>query len=243
MTASPILPTAALKASKNSNINQSSNKKSKNKSKAVSSSPAIICWRFPESQVCACTIPCQQSIATVKIYEIIPGLFVGSVVAAFKHEWLYNEFNIRRILNVSNEKYSKNEKLFQYLQICIEDALHENLIPHFKKTNKFIEEALEHSNVGVYVHCRAGISRSPSVIIAYLMWKRNISYKDADKIVGKVHPDANPNSSFREQLQSNVYWNIIQEHYMCVISKEKQLMKQKKQLKNQDQNKNQTQKK
>ena len=165
-----------------------------------------ICWRFPQLMQCGCTRPCRLAVKTVKIFEIIPGLYVGPVHGAYKHKYLYDK-NVRYILNVSNEKYVQNDKLFKYLQIKIEDAVTTEIIKYFKETNKFIENALSNKE-GVYVHCRAGISRSPSFIMAYLIWKQNVNYEKADKIVGRVHPDAHPNSSFVKQLQE--YHKIIE---------------------------------
>jgi len=140
-----------------------------------------------------------MAVKSVQIFEIIPGLFVGAVHGAYKHEYLKRK-NVGRILNISNEKYFRNQKLFEYLQIDLEDAVTTKITPHFRKSNMFIDEALS-AKQGVYVHCRAGISRSPSFIMAYLMWKRAITFKEADTIVGRVHPDANPNSAFVWQLQ------------------------------------------
>eukprot|EP01084_Bolivina_argentea_P121588 215474_1 len=180
-----------------------------------------ICWRFPSLSVCGCTRPCREAVQTVEIFEIIPGLFVGAVHGAYKHQYLKNK-NIKCILNISNEKYFQNKQLFEYLQIDIEDAVTTEIIKHFEITNIFIDQALS-SKQGVYVHCRAGISRSPSVIMAYLMWKNGIGVNEADKIVGKVHPDANPNSSFMRQLEQ--YEKIVKQNLFFKISKKMNLNK------------------
>eukprot|EP01084_Bolivina_argentea_P121586 215470_1 len=158
-----------------------------------------ICWRFPSLSVCGCTRPCREAVQTVEIFEIIPGLFVGAVHGAYKHQYLKNK----------NIKY-------------IEDAVTTEIIKHFEITNIFIDQALS-SKQGVYVHCRAGISRSPSVIMAYLMWKNGIGVNEADKIVGKVHPDANPNSSFMRQLEQ--YEKIVKQNLFFKISKKMNLNK------------------
>eukprot|EP01083_Nonionella_stella_P240934 841785_1 len=180
-----------------------------------------ICWRFPQLSICGCTRPCRESVQTVQIFEIIPGLFVGPVHGAYKHAYLKDK-NIKKILNISNEKYYKNEKWFEYLQIDIEDAIASQIIKYFKTTNKFIDDALS-SQQGVYVHCRAGISRSPSFIMAYLMWKQSIGYQQADKIVGRVHPFANPNSSFVRQLEE--YEKRLQQNVLFKLSKKMNLEK------------------
>ena len=160
-----------------------------------------ICMRFPNNNVCGCTRPCRKAVMKVKYYEIIKNLYVGCVEGAFNHDKL-KSMNVKYILNCSNEKYYQNKKLFTYMVINIKDDLHENIIKYFNKTNKFIDNGLNNKKCAVYVHCKAGISRSVSFIMAYLIYKYNISYNDADKMVGKVHPDALPNSAFRFQLQT-----------------------------------------
>ncbi len=53
----------------------------------------------------------------------------------------------------------------------------------------------------VFVHCVAGISRSASVCVGYLMWKHRMSYQQAYKVVKDSRPWINPNHGFVDQLQ------------------------------------------
>lgn len=54
---------------------------------------------------------------------------------------------------------------------------------------------------GVLVHCQAGVSRSASVVIGYLMWKEQISYQEAYAAVKRCRPIIWPNDGFICQLQ------------------------------------------
>ena len=52
----------------------------------------------------------------------------------------------------------------------------------------------------VLVHCQAGISRSPTIVIAYLMKTKNLNQIEAYSEVHKIRPIIDPNMSFRCQL-------------------------------------------
>jgi len=54
----------------------------------------------------------------------------------------------------------------------------------------------------IFVHCFAGISRSASVVIGYLMKEKKISYKKAFDFVKKKREIIKPNSNFVKQLKS-----------------------------------------
>lgn len=53
----------------------------------------------------------------------------------------------------------------------------------------------------VFVHCVAGVSRSPTICLAYLMQERGMSLEDAERLVRKVRPQICPNEGFEEQLR------------------------------------------
>ena len=50
------------------------------------------------------------------------------------------------------------------------------------------------------VHCQAGISRSPTIVIAYLMKKHNLKFNEAYNKVRDLRPIIAPNLIFMSQL-------------------------------------------
>ena len=52
----------------------------------------------------------------------------------------------------------------------------------------------------VVVNCVAGVSRSASIVIAYLIYKKNMSYEQAYNFLKMKRPIINPNPSFVQQL-------------------------------------------
>ena len=59
----------------------------------------------------------------------------------------------------------------KYCQVMVEDDEDQPLHVYFNYTCKFIENALRDDNAKVLVHCAAGISRSSTIVIAYLMYR------------------------------------------------------------------------
>lgn len=57
------------------------------------------------------------------------------------------------------------------------------------------------NNRKVFVHCAAGVSRSASFVIAYLMKSKLMPYLDAYALVKCKRPIIKPNSGFVKQLE------------------------------------------
>lgn len=70
---------------------------------------------------------------------------------------------------------------------------------YFEESYLWIDEALSKGNV--LVHCGAGISRSATIIIAYLMKKNKWTMDHSLKLIQGARPNANPNLGFRKQLK------------------------------------------
>lgn len=92
--------------------------------------------------------------------------------------------------------YSKL-KIKQKVFTC-QDFEKQDISQHFKPACEFIEEELAKGNV--LVHCGAGVSRSSTIVISYLMWKNKIPFMEALKIMEKRHPPTRPNPGFQKQL-------------------------------------------
>ena len=58
---------------------------------------------------------------------------------------------------------------------------------------KLLDSLLRRSSRGVYLHCRAGRSRSVVLAALWLAWTRGYSLRRALSTVKRRHPGANPN--------------------------------------------------
>lgn len=65
--------------------------------------------------------------------------------------------------------------------------------------NAFIEEGIRAGNV--LVHCRFGVSRSATIVIAYIMEKYKLTFEEAFLYVKKQRKFINPNPGFVNQLK------------------------------------------
>jgi len=85
--------------------------------------------------------------------------------------------------------------------IIIDDSVQSNLLAVLNEACDFIQTSLTQADGGVLVHCQRGISRSASVILAYVMRDMHIDYDAALRFVRNGRPQAKPNAGFEEQLK------------------------------------------
>jgi len=129
--------------------------------------------------------------------EIIPGLFLGNTFS--RHPEIVKNTQTVNIITANDEPCIKSEFI---RNMCLNwrDEPGQPLFPDIEKTYEFIDNFLSRGEK-VLVHCTAGVSRSASVVIYYLMKKFNLSFEEADQIVRSKRPIIEPNPGFRKQLK------------------------------------------
>ncbi|XP_036947283.1 probable dual specificity protein phosphatase DDB_G0281963 [Acanthopagrus latus] len=88
----------------------------------------------------------------------------------------------------------------RYLRIPIDDSLWDDLLPWIPQALHFIDAAMS-SGASVLVHCAAGISRSPALAVAYIMYSLGMDLDHAYRFVKDRRPSISPNFNFLGQLQ------------------------------------------
>lgn len=143
---------------------------------------------------------------TFSANQIVPRIFVGDLASASNNKAL-KEQGITHILSIYNGCYELFPDDFKYKIIHINDDIWININDYFEESNNFIETALNYNNTKVMIHCQRGVSRSVTLLIAYLLWKQNKENKilvgeidnSIDNIIKeiKIHrPIAEPNDGF-----------------------------------------------
>ncbi|XP_065209063.1 protein phosphatase Slingshot [Planococcus citri] len=132
--------------------------------------------------------------------EIFPHVYLGSEWNASNLEEL-NKNRICYILNVTREIDNFFPGTFDYLNIRVYDDDNTDLLKHWDNTFKYISK-VKKENSKVLVHCKMGISRSASVVIAYAMKAYNWDFKKAFEFVRKKRSCIKPNQNFISQLET-----------------------------------------
>jgi protein-tyrosine phosphatase len=141
--------------------------------------------------------------------EIVPGLFLGSARASKDKEGL-QKLGIKKIVNIAGKQHYPGH--FEYLKAHFPDNEETNFEPFLKDIFSFIETSLQgecrvchvtslSGGQHVLVHCSGGVSRSPSVVMAFLIACRDMTYEEAFRLVKEKRRGIKPGLGFVEQLR------------------------------------------
>ncbi|XP_069492583.1 dual specificity protein phosphatase 22-A-like [Ambystoma mexicanum] len=130
--------------------------------------------------------------------QIAAGLYLGNIRDSEDKETLAKN-GVTHILSVHNKAEPRLEEM-TYLCIAASDSSSQNLIQHFKKCIAFIHECRLRGG-GCLVHCLAGVSRSTTILVAYLMTVTNLGWEECLSAVKAVRSYVGPNLGFQQQLQ------------------------------------------
>lgn len=133
--------------------------------------------------------------------EILPGkLYLGGIEDSIQNEEFMKKYKIKGVLNMAKEVgcLVEDNSNIKYKHILADDSASQNMAKEFNEALDFIDSV----EGPVLVHCAAGISRSPTIVIAYLMSRHNMNYYDAFKYVKARRAQVDPNFNFMCQLWS-----------------------------------------
>ncbi|KAF2076843.1 hypothetical protein CYY_001871 [Polysphondylium violaceum] len=136
-------------------------------------------------------------------------LYIGSQDAAANLNELQLN-NIKSILNVgygipnhfertnshSNSNHNNNDYVISYLNIDMYDDVTYNIRDQFNSCFEFIEK-----QTSILIHCNAGISRSSTILLAYMMNKFKKPLQECLSLVRESRSCVKPNQGFLKQLE------------------------------------------
>lgn len=127
---------------------------------------------------------------------------------------IFDTLGITHVVNCTSEERNvwKHNKNIHYLRVDLKDRMDADIAVHFETAIAFINEALdicadeddenrrENTNT-VLIHCQAGVSRSATITIAYLMAVKGMRFQIAYDFVKSKRCVVWPNPSFIVQLE------------------------------------------
>jgi len=133
--------------------------------------------------------------------QILPNLFVGSCPGDMDDiDSLATKFGITAVLNLQTDEdfaswgvdWHEMERAYQksgveLRRVPVQDFNPEELRRKIPACVQALDGLLRAGHT-VYVHCSAGMNRSPSTVVAYLHWVQGMGLDKAVEYVMKRHP-------------------------------------------------------
>ncbi|XP_070566258.1 dual specificity protein phosphatase 19-like [Ptychodera flava] len=135
----------------------------------------------------------------LQVVDVRPWLLLSSQDVAAELP-LLRQHKVTHILNVASLVDNHFENEFKYLKLNILDLPETDITSYFDQCFQFIDGAKTSGGVAL-IHCNAGVSRSVSIIVAYLMTTEKIPMEESMRQLKQVRPAVGPNQGFKQQLQ------------------------------------------
>jgi hypothetical protein len=128
--------------------------------------------------------------------NVIPGLFIGGITSANDDRLIKSN----KITHIVSAQPATIHNDIIYHNVHVDDDERVDIYSYFYNAVEFIDDALSHGN-NVLVHCYAGISRSASIVLAYLMAINKYTLSDALELLISKRRICDPNRGFVLQLK------------------------------------------
>ncbi|KFQ21689.1 Dual specificity protein phosphatase 13 isoform B, partial [Merops nubicus] len=149
---------------------------------------------------------CTHARPTGHVDEVWPNLYVGDLHVARDKAQL-SRMGISHVVDAAAGRFhiDTGPKFYKdlpvdYYGVEAEDNPNFDLSIYFYPVAHYIRAALNSPRGKVLVHCAMGISRSATLVLAFLMICENMSLVDAIQTV-RSHRGICPNSGFLKQLR------------------------------------------
>jgi len=170
----------------------------------------------PSAMAADCSAITQSSTSETttqdRMQQVLPGLFIGDLTAAQSLRILQDS-HIRNIVSVLKHSYPQHPG-FNHLSVPIDDTHKTNISEWFDSVAGWIQARLDDPDGhGVLIHCVAGVSRSTTLLAAYLMKAYRLTTDEAVGFIASKRPQVQPNDFFFHQLEMyercNCEWDPV----------------------------------
>ena len=132
---------------------------------------------------------------------ILDNILLGNAYNA-RNFYELEKQNVGLIINCSKDIPNYFSDEIEYLRVCVEDKLEQDIYKYLDETTNKMKEYLEKNPTkNILVHCFMGSSRSATVIIAYLIKYRKYTRRDALLFLKQKRHLVNINVDFFKQLK------------------------------------------
>jgi protein-tyrosine phosphatase len=108
-------------------------------------------------------------------------------------------YNISHVFNVAPGAVVEEHPGINYYHLPISDDAQQNILQYFDKVFLKIDE-ITNNRQNIVINCHAGVSRSASFIIGYLI-RRGLTFENSYQLVKSCRSIISPNKGFVEQLK------------------------------------------
>ncbi len=146
---------------------------------------------------------------------ITQSIYMGSIMSAMDKDNL-KKIGITHIINCigkeESEKFPNYESIdgIEYMYINMGSSNQADLSQYPESTCVFIENALK-VNGKILIHCKRGMNRSGSIVIAYIMNKFRMPFDDAYKFVQSKRSICKIDDNLAVQLKARQTHQAISE--------------------------------
>lgn len=128
--------------------------------------------------------------------RITSHLFLTGVGGMTRENFRKNHIDF--VVNITTEAPFWEE--IESMRLPLEDDTSTNILAYLDTAVDRINEAIVKRDAHVLVHCVAGVSRSATIVIAYLMKHRRMNLREAFNYCYNLRPVIRPNNGFMLQL-------------------------------------------
>lgn len=133
-------------------------------------------------------------------HEVFPNCFLGpkESVGSKSLDGLKAK-GVRCVINCTPDEASYHETELCYARVAVHDEDSADITEYFEAATFLMHQYLTRGDA-VVVHCQRGVSRSATIVLAYLIKYKKLTRNQAYINVKSLRPQADPNPGFWRQL-------------------------------------------